>query len=242
LTNSVLNGPVVTSIAILFGTLVATTISRLVDRNINIRKTLVTITEQVRMAQLLVNSFPEPYQGEGRKLLESYMSKMCHHVVSDSVTIATMRSITEADQLVLMLHKMAKDKSFDNDGLAIAEAYGVMGDLAVHRAELIAAIQTKLPRYHYANLATLAMSICLIFLAESDPNLVNFSAGPQLAFAWAILIGTFSMLAIVIYDLSSPLVGIMRVSPLNKASVVSFAIFSNDRFHRVILDCLHVKS
>ena len=78
----------------------------------------------------------------------------------------------------------------------------------------MAYVQRKFPGFHYANLITLAITICLIFLIETDPNTVDFLAEPQLALSWALLIGVFSMLFVVVFDLSSPLAGITRVSSM----------------------------
>jgi hypothetical protein len=70
-----LNGPVTTSISILLGTLVATTITIAVDRNRDVHKIMSIMVEEVRLSQLLVDSFSEPYRSEVQQLLSSFMSE-----------------------------------------------------------------------------------------------------------------------------------------------------------------------
>jgi len=68
------------------------------------------------------------------------------------------------------------------------------------------------PALQYAILCLLAISILITFLIESSqkPNL--FLNQVQLQILWTILIGTFSALGTVLYDLSDPFRGSYQIS------------------------------
>jgi hypothetical protein len=99
---------------------------------------------------------------------------------------------------------------------AVSEAYRAitMPRLPNNRALLICAIQTKF-KFRNANLATLAATVCLIFLTETYSTTHQHQAvgslavaDNQLAIAWSMLIGTFLMLFVVIFDLDVSLSGV----------------------------------
>jgi dolichyl-phosphate-mannose--protein O-mannosyl transferase len=75
------------------------------------------------------------------------------------------------------------------------------------------AMQIAFPAMHYVTLALLAMAICISFLVATDQSKVIFES-LQVRILWTILIGSFTSLAVVCYDLSSPFVGAYKVSTL----------------------------
>jgi hypothetical protein len=131
---------------------------------------------------------------------------MFHDFKLDNVNPKTIRHQTQLGQLVLLLNKMNRDENATfAPGAAVDEAYGAsvcITRLLNNRALLICAIQSKFPKFQYANLATLAATICFIFLTETYSTTQQQQealdsldvADNQLAFAWSILIGTSSML------------------------------------------------
>ena len=60
-------------------------------------------------------------------------------------------------------------------------------------------------------MVALAITILFVFLLETDQDAVQFLLGFQLSICWALLVGTYSLLAVVIYDLTTPFVGVFRV-------------------------------
>ena len=60
-------------------------------------------------------------------------------------------------------------------------------------------------------MVAMAITILFVFLLETDQDAVQFLLGFQLSICWALLVGTYSLLAVVIYDLTTPFVGVFRV-------------------------------
>ena len=60
---------------------------------------------------------------------------------------------------------------------------------------------------HYVILALLAGSICTVFLMETNQDLLLFLSAIQLRVLWSMLIGTFSALGVVNYDMIDPFSG-----------------------------------
>ena len=213
LVRSGLNGPVVTSIAILFGTLVANTISTLIDRNVSIQRCGIAMGEEVRMTRLMLDSFSSYYRDEGNRRLDMFVERWLADFWSGSTTIASLRKLTPyLEDCVRLIHDANRDQNEKQSGAAISEAYTSLSKLRSLQAETMAQSQRSYPWFHYANLIVLGFGICVIFLIDTDPDTVqnDFSAEPQLALSWSLLVGTLSMLFVVVCDLTSPLAGITR--------------------------------
>jgi Protein of unknown function (DUF4239) len=61
-----INGPVLSSIGLLFATLVATTIGNLYNRQTQISSNILRILEDLRRLGFLLESLPNPYRGKAR--------------------------------------------------------------------------------------------------------------------------------------------------------------------------------
>lgn len=79
--------------------------------------------------------------------------------------------------------------------------YGALTRLRHERSVRLSALQSTYPPLHYAILALLGCSICGVFLMEKNQNVLIFLTAIQLRILWAMLIGTFSSLAVVNYDM-----------------------------------------
>ena len=214
LIRSGLNGPVATSIAILFGTLVANTISNLIDRNANMHKLWICTSEDIRMARVAFNSFSDTDKRDANSKLDLFVERNYGDVFANRITVGAVRECTPYLEDCLRAIQNARIYNASNSNYSNAaynEAYNAIARLRDHQGNLIATIQRRFPWFHYANLVTLALSICTIYLIETDPDVPEFIAEPQIALSWSLLIGTFSMLFVVVRDLSSPLTGIARV-------------------------------
>jgi hypothetical protein len=82
-----------------------------------------------------------------------------------------------------------------------SEMYGALTRLRHERSVRLSALQSTYPPLHYAILALLGCSICGVFLMETNQNVLIFLTAIQLRILWAMLIGTFSSLAVVNYDM-----------------------------------------
>ena len=58
----------------------------------------------------------------------------------------------------------------------------------------------------------LAGSLLFLFLLQTDNAAMQFLLDFQLAIAWSLLIGVYTLLGAVIYDLATPFSGIFSVS------------------------------
>ena len=70
----------------------------------------------------------------------------------------------------------------------------------------VQSLATGFPTMHYIALAFLALSICLSFLVATDQSR-HILESMQVRMLWSILIGSFTSLAVVCFDLSRPFAG-----------------------------------
>ena len=88
-----------------------------------------------------------------------------------------------------------------------SESYDALTRLRHERSIRLSALQSTYPPLHYVILALLAGSICINFLMETNQELLIFLSAIQLRILWSMLIGTFSALAVVNYDMRDPFRG-----------------------------------
>jgi len=219
------NGIVVPAIALLFATLISNTINTLRQRQLDIRTTLNTEAGEMRTLQSVVDCFPQDIVDQMH--LREYLIQYASRLIAESqpgVNIAQLEftgsTDSEMNGFMAKLNKIsvmslgAKDGS---DACAIppsllSECYGAVTRLYAERSSRISALQSTFPVLHYAILAILAASICISFLIESDQALLIFLNAVQLRVLWSMLIGTFSALAVVSYDLEDPFRGSYQIS------------------------------
>jgi len=197
------------SISILFGTLVATTVSTLYNRQNSLGKTVVATQEQIRHLTLLVDGLAEPYREKGQRLLRDYVMAIYRDFDNQNVTSDTL-SQPQLYALVLLLNDYVNDKDLETSGL-VWEVYGGLNNLKTLNSDFRSTLFTTFAPGHYANMISLASTILFVFLLETDQDAVQFLLGFQLSICWALLVGTYSLLAVVIYDLSTPFEGNFRV-------------------------------
>jgi hypothetical protein len=202
----VLNGPVTLSISILFGTLISMTIQTLYRRQIALHQTLISTVEEVRELQWLVEGFPEPYKTSAHTLLTRFIKGSFQDFSKQrQVTPESLRT-KEMTQMIVLLNELSKTTNSPN--IIVCEAYGCVHRLKDRRAEFMSTFQTVFSRAHYVVIGLLAATLLFVFLLESDNDTLQFLLDFQLSICWALLIGSYSMLGVIIYDLSSPFTGI----------------------------------
>jgi hypothetical protein len=96
--------------------------------------------------------------------------------------------------------------------LLLSQSFTACHRLYEERAKRITALQSTFPLLHYALLAALANSICVAFLMETNQDILVFLNSIQLRLLWTILVGTFSALGLVCYDLGHPFRGSYQIS------------------------------
>lgn len=237
---TVLSGPVTLSVSILFGTLVAMTIQTLYDRQRSIHKELVSQIEEVHDTQLLLQGFPEPFKTRGLVLLQTFVSEWLHQFELGQVTAETVRERHEISLLLLLLNDVSQQQD-QQEVASLSEVYSAIQRFKDIRSNLIAALQTTFSPAHYGNMVLLAVTLLFVFLletstpaqADSNATLLTF----QLRICWAVLIGTYTMLAVVIYDLCTPWSGIFQTVPtLDLEDVELYALIEQEEIAEMTND------
>jgi hypothetical protein len=88
-----------------------------------------------------------------------------------------------------------------------SEVYDGLTRLRRERSMRLSALQSTYPALHYVILSLLGGSICIVFLMETNQELLIFLSAIQLRILWSMLIGTYSALAVVNYDMRDPFRG-----------------------------------
>jgi Protein of unknown function (DUF4239) len=188
--------------------MVGLTVSTLYSSQQNIRDTLVAMSEKFRDLELCVQAFPEPYNSQCSKRIDF----LCN-IISKSLaegTFMTPVALKERKEelwaLTLLLNSLSKEP--DAPTMILGRAFDCVTSINEKRASLVSALSTTFSPAHYINLVLLACSMLFVFLLQTDNTAMQFLLDFQLAIAWALLIGVYSLLGVVIYDLATPFSGI----------------------------------
>lgn len=201
----VVNGPVITSISVLFATLVSTTVSFLHDRQITMKSLFVKQIDELRMLQVLLKQMPESLRQQAKHLTHEYTEHLAQDECGEQSPTDTLDASLR-ELLVLLQSHMATRNASPLAGMA----YESVTRIQQAQSNRWTALQTKFPAMHYTTLSLLALAICLSFLVATDQSIFIFES-LQVRILWTILIGAFTSLAVVCYDLSSPFMGAYQV-------------------------------
>lgn len=231
-----INGPVLGTIGLLFATLVSTTIGNLYQRQMSISRSIVKEVDDLRRLGYLFQSLPEPYRREAQMELKKFVNQIFAAASKRNIGTSFYRDVT-LTPMFLLLNKIScqveMDESIKVSGYILDEAYTLIRRINDERTAIAVLLRPAFPPLHYVNLIALGTCICLVFLIETDRDLIFFLAGFQLRMLWSILIGIFAMvssaciprvalyakawshcpalsiqqMATVIYDLESPFGG-----------------------------------
>ena len=207
----VVNGPVITSISVLFATLVSITISFLHNRQINIKSCEARTLLLLQNLHQIVRQLPQSTMRQEAKLLTHDYAESLIKNQGEDQTAVSIAPIATLHKLQLFLQtQMANAKSRSKSPL-ISMAYECVSQIQETHSNRCLFLQNKFPIMHYTTLALLAMAICISFLVATDQSRRVMESLP-VKMLWSILIGAFTSLAVVCYDLSAPFVGAYRVS------------------------------
>ncbi len=247
-----INGLVVPSLALLFATLVNNTINTLRQRQLQIRTSLNTEANDLRVLATILDSLP-PQLRKAKNHLREYLIQYASRVIAESkpgLSIESHMYIGSMDVELNGFLRMWNGLSMGNYGtmyidtllpasnytidqkefesyqhqLSItpeerqtvapfmspyifSETYDALNRLRKERSIRVSALQSTYPMLHYVILALLATSICTVFLMETNQDLLLFLSAIQLKILWSMLIGTFSALGLVNYDMIDPFRG-----------------------------------
>lgn len=241
----VVNGPVITSISVLFASLVSTTISTLHARQVTIQKSLTWEVHQLRLLKSLVVSrvaqvcLSDSQQNMAQSLVQKYSDTLFSdkystpaersdpHLYMESVlpdilewcdsVMAEFYDITPSSrQSLLFGYQLSRHTPISPESL-IHEIQDLTHGILQERANRwLALLAIHFPKEHYFTLTFLATSICVSFLVATAQAGVLFRerGGGILSvrILWSVLITTFSALAVLCYDLSTPFFGAYLVT------------------------------
>ena len=226
-----LTGPVASFISLLFGTLTSMTVGQLYSRQANIAKLLGELLEDLRLLELHATQLPTPaYREECKRNVLAY-GALVVEILEDGGVFSKKELLERREagrrlleQTMGLLHRVSGDKSVAGNlnGRALDEAYGTINRLIRTRSSIVTTFANAFPIWHYGNLCILGLAILFIFLVLTDKTALLFLGGFQLRMCWAMLIGTLSMLLVVIVDLNSPLSGAFQI--VKPVSLVDFEL------------------
>jgi hypothetical protein len=207
ITQQVVNGPVITSISVLFATLISTTVSALHERQMQIRNLFTKQIDELRLLQVILMQVPETLSQEAKQHTHEYAERLVRDQRGEQISQALDGSLRE---LFLLLQKSMTTTGKGSTSPLLIMAYDTVIRIQHARCNRWMSLQTKFPAMHYVTLSLLAMAICISFLVATDQSLLIFES-LQVRILWTILIGSFTSLAVVCYDLSSPFIGAYQV-------------------------------
>jgi hypothetical protein len=193
-----INGPVLGTIGLLFATLVSTTIGNLYQRQMSISRSVVKEVDDLRRLGYVFQSLPEPYRREAQVELKKFVNQIFSAAKKRDIGSSFYRDVT-LTPMFLLLNKIScqaeTDESIKVSGYILDEAYTLIRRINDERTAIAVLLRPAFPPLHYVNLIALATCICLVFLIETDRDLIFFLAGFQLRLLWSILIGIFAMVS-----------------------------------------------
>lgn len=160
----VVNGPVITSISVLFATLVSTTVSFLHDRQIRMKSLFVTQIDELRILQgVLLKQMPASLQQDAKHLTHEYTERLVHDERGEQTPTDTLDS---ALRNLLLLFQSAMSNPRNTSPL-VGMAYECVTRIQQAQSNRWTALQTKFPAMHYTTLSLLALAICISFLVAT---------------------------------------------------------------------------
>jgi hypothetical protein len=210
------NGIVVPSLAIALGTLTATTIGALRQRQVEVRMRInAESCELSVLRSILVEGGGSLLPPPRRAQLLSYLSAYVSRVLGESVSGVQIDRIERAgvadNELNALLSLLHREQSSGTPMAWLGSVEGLVISLNGHRSTRLAVLASTFPPIHWAMLTLCALSILCAFLMESDQEVLRFLDSFQIRLLWTMLTGTFSAIAALMIDLCEPFKGSFRV-------------------------------
>jgi hypothetical protein len=211
----VVNGPVITSISVLFATLVSLTISNLYSRQLDIRnlstrssKAAFTNAGKTPAATAPAKEYPRHLDNllrESRGDLTTFDGDDNPHIFIES-TLPALLSWSH-----LAISKLSTEASRDSQ-YVLMQIQDMTYSLLQERARRWLALEAMhFPAVHYLTLSLLALSIGISFLVATDQAGFIFLYGLPVKILWSVLAGSLAALGVLCYDLSRPFNGAYHV-------------------------------
>jgi hypothetical protein len=116
----------------------------------------------------------------------------------------------ELDRLSSMLHGVEGAAASRQGSVEFAD--DIIARLNEYRSDRVALLLTDFPDLHWVVLSALSVSICIMFLLESNQSLNQYLNSIQLRSLFALLVGVFSTTATLCLDLDDPFTGSFSIN------------------------------
>jgi hypothetical protein len=211
-----ITGVVVPVISIALATLLSNTVNILRDRQVQLRSLINKEACDLRLLRRAIFGMFGTRQHAGRRsralsLVTSYVEQLDKECQQGAIEILEEREISggiaanELDRLSSMLHGVDGAAASRQGSVGVAD--DAMARLNEYRSDRIALLLTDFPDLHWVVLSALSVSICIMFLLESNQALNQYLNSIQLQSLFALLVGVFSATATLCLDLVDPFTG-----------------------------------
>lgn len=229
-----INGVVIPAITILFATLLSNTFATLRQRQQDIRTTINVEAAELRILASMVDLFtPEDAQTKCRSYLLQYTSRLIAESQPGTEFKNLVAGDSEMNGFLNTLNTMSVSSSSSASSPLLPQSYAAVARLNSERSHRISSLQSTFPPLHFGILAVLATSICLAFLMETNLEILMFLNAVQLKILWTMLIGTFSALGVVCYDLVDPFRGSYQIGKtINQLYTIRSAVRASEKLKK----------
>lgn len=229
----VVNGPVITSISVLFASLVSTTIANLHSRQVAIQRSLIWEIHHLRELQLLIESplakscLSQAQHEEAKTLIQGYHERLLSQSTNFSdphlYIESNLRSVSYwCDSVLGHYHQTSMRRpSAVSPEVLVDQIRRISTGLLEGRVnQWTSLLSLNFPFVHYLTLSVLATSILVSFIVATAQGEVLFrNDGLQsVRILWSLLIMTFAALGVLCYDLSRPFGGSCKVEDVSRDS------------------------
>lgn len=229
----VINGVVQPAVSIVLGTLVASTLNALRNRQISIRASLNKEASDIRLLDASINTMYPAATAEDAEYRRTYLGALRQYVsrllVESSVAqrgspVLSKTSESELDGIMRGIFAERVGSADAADGMLASRGLttnydpvrfalpGLIQGMNHRRSQRLAELQTSYPTVYWAILTLLSTSIVVDFLIESDQAALQFLESFQLRLLFTILIGVFSATFSLCVDLNDPFRGNFRIT------------------------------
>lgn len=231
----VVNGPVITSISVLFASLLSTTIANLHSRQLAIQRSLIWEIHHLRELHLLMDSplakccLSQKQLEEAKTLIQGYRERLLSQSTNFSdphlYIESNLRSVSYwCDSVLSHYHQTMAKARRPSSPLVSPEALVDQirristGLLEGRVDQWTALLSLNFPFVHYLTLSVLAISILVSFIVATAQGEVLFrNDGLQsIRILWSLLIMTFAALGVLCYDLSRPFGGSYKIEDVSQ--------------------------
>ncbi|KAL3796194.1 hypothetical protein ACHAWO_010474 [Cyclotella atomus] len=216
-----ITGVVVPVISIALATLLSNTVNILRDRQLQLRSLINKEACDLRLLRRAIFGIFGTRQHAGRRsralgLMTLYVEQLDRECQQGSIEMLENIELSggiatnELDRLSSMLHGVEGAAASRQGSVEFAD--DIIARLNEYRSDRVALLLTDFPDLHWVVLSALSVSICIMFLLESNQSLNQYLNSIQLRSLFALLVGVFSTTATLCLDLDDPFTGSFSIN------------------------------